>query len=180
MNFRSGRKNHFAFHVGKHVGICRMPAWVRKTDFSKYFSWTNHIWLHGNLLLCFYNSHHRAFNFVTSINTCGMFILLNGILVNRVFVISNFSIVKTQSLPAVFSLIYMFFNSYVTVLFSTIHWFSLTRSKWLRMVAMGEITSSNVNEVIKTILSQCIFFTKRYCMYKNTHKLKSTNKTKIN
>ena len=40
--------------------------------------------------------------------------------------------------------------------------------------------SSNVNEVIKTILSQCFFFTKRYCTHKNTHKQKSTNKTKIN
>ena len=41
--------------------------------------------------------------------------------------------------------------------------------------------SSNVNEVIRAILSQCIlFFTKRYCAHKNTHKQKSTNKTKIN
>ena len=40
--------------------------------------------------------------------------------------------------------------------------------------------SSNVNEVIKTILSQCFFLKKRYCTHKNTHKQKSTNKTKIN
>ena len=109
-------------------------------DFWKYFSWMNRIWLYGNLLLCFYNFHHRVFNFVTSINTCGMFIFLNSIFINRVIVISNFSIVKTQSVPVVFPLIYiMLFDSYVTVLFSTIHWFSLTRSKWLRMVNMGEI-----------------------------------------
>ena len=24
--------NDFAFHVGNHVGICRMPTWVRKTE----------------------------------------------------------------------------------------------------------------------------------------------------
>ena len=104
-------------------------------NFWKYFSWMNHIWLYRNLLLCFDNFHHHVFNFVTSINTCGMFIFVNG-----VFVISNFSIVKTQPLPTVFSLIYiMLFDSYVTVLFSTIHWLSRTCSKWLRMVAMGEI-----------------------------------------
>ena len=40
--------------------------------------------------------------------------------------------------------------------------------------------SSTVFEVIRTILSQCIFFTKRYCTHKNTHKQKSTSKTKIN
>ena len=44
LNFWSGRKNHarkkvstwysdFAFHVGNHVGICRMATWVRKTVF---------------------------------------------------------------------------------------------------------------------------------------------------
>ena len=109
-------------------------------DFWKYFSWMNHIWLYGNLLLCFYDFYYRVFNFVTSINTCGMFIFPSSIFVNRVFVISNFSIVKTQSLPAVFSLIYiMIFDSYITVLFWTIYWFSRTCSKWLRMVAMGEI-----------------------------------------
>ena len=101
-------------------------------DFWKYFSWMNHIWFYGNLLSCF--------NFVTSINTWDMFIFQKSIFVNRVFVISNFSIVKTQSLPAVFSLIYiMIFDSYITVLFWTIYWFSRTCSKWLRMVAMGEI-----------------------------------------
>ena len=43
LNFWSSRKNHvdkvptwckdFAFHIGNHVDICRMPAWVRKTLF---------------------------------------------------------------------------------------------------------------------------------------------------
>ena len=135
-------------------------------DFWKYFSWMNHIWLYGNLLLCFDNFHHRVFNFVTSINTCGMFIF-----VNWVFVISNFSIVKTQSLPAVFSLIYiMLFDSYVTVLFSTIHWFSRTCSKWLRMVAMGEIINMIFTvqrpwyQLLKNLTSlnfqTCLFFQK--------------------
>ena len=106
------------------------------------------------------------FNFVTSINTCGMFIF-----VNWVFVISNFSIVKTQSLPAVFSLIYiMLFDPYVTVLFSTIHWFSRTCSKWLRMVAMGEIINMIFTvqrpwyQLLKNLTSlnfqTCLFFQK--------------------
>ena len=38
--------------------------------------------------------------------------------------------------------------------------------------------SSNINEVIKTVLSQCIFFTKRYCTHKNSHMQKLTNKKK--
>ena len=28
----------FAFHVGNHVGICRMPMWVRKTDYGALFT----------------------------------------------------------------------------------------------------------------------------------------------
>ena len=47
-----------------------------------------------------------------------MFIFQKSIFVNRVFVISNFSIVKVQSLQAVFSLIFiMLFDSYVTDIF---------------------------------------------------------------
>ena len=53
-------------------------------------------------------------------------------------------------------------------------YFSLTLNRYL------SARSSIVFEVMRTILSQCIFFTKRYCTHKNTHKQKSTNKTKIN
>ena len=46
---------------------------------------------------------------------------------------------------------------------------------------LNGLQNSNVNEVIKAVFNSLFFFfTKRYCTHKNTHKQKSTNKTKIN
>ena len=65
-------------------------------------------------------------------------------------------------------------------LFIQISFFNIKFVNFWYITCFVSNVSSNVNEVIKTILSQCIFNKKRYCTHKNTHKQKSTNKTKIN